>query len=218
MHLHHFTLNPFLENTYLVWDDTGQCAIVDPGMYLPREQQLVQEFIRQKGLQPVLCLNTHCHIDHVFGNAWVHRTYGLLPQLPEAELVVLQAAPVFGEVYGFPFEPSPQPEVYLQPGSVARVGDIELEVLSVPGHSPGHVAFWHPATRQVLAGDVLFQGSIGRTDLPGGDMDTLMHSIFDVLLPLGDDVTVHPGHGNPTTLGQERQRNVYLREWMALHE
>jgi glyoxylase-like metal-dependent hydrolase (beta-lactamase superfamily II) len=210
-----FTFNPFLENTFVVWDETGECVVIDPGCYTRREQELLGAFLAENNLRPARLLNTHCHLDHVFGNAWVHRTYGLLPELTQQELVVLEAAPLFGEAYGIPFDHGPGPHTHLEPGVPVSFGNTTFQVLFTPGHSPGHVVFFHEESRNCFGGDVLFQGSVGRTDLPGGDMDTLMRSIMHTLLPLGDDVTVHPGHGPATTLGRERKHNMFLLEWGA---
>ncbi|MCB2409937.1 MBL fold metallo-hydrolase [Hymenobacter lucidus] len=206
-----FTFNAFSENTYLLHDATGQCAVVDPGCYDKAEQQALRAFIEAQGLQVVLLLNTHCHIDHVFGNAFVLDTYKVPFLIHEADLSTLRAVPTYAPTYGFPQYQPAEPTGFLTPGTPVKFGDTELEVRFAPGHAPGHVVFYHAPTEVVIGGDVLFQGSIGRTDLPGGDYNTLIASIRQQLLTLPDTVTVYPGHGPATTIGAERQSNPFLR-------
>lgn len=213
MQLHQFTFNPFMENTFVLYDRTGECVIVDPGCHMAREQQMLREFIAQKELTPTRLLNTHCHLDHVFGNAWVAEHWGLSLEIHEKELPILQAVPEYAGMYGISAAPSPEPSRYIVPGERIQFGETELEVHFAPGHSPGHVVFFHRQSQQLIGGDVLFLGSIGRTDLPGGNMETLMESIFQTILPLGDAVTVHPGHGPHTTLGHERRQNPFLLQY-----
>lgn len=155
---------------------------------------------------------THAHIDHILGCAWMRDRYGLLPELHRADLPVLAAGERSATMYGLPYDPAPEPKAFITEGSTILLGKEELQVLFVPGHAPGHIAFFHPAGRFVVSGDVLFQNSIGRTDLPGGNMDTLLRSIREQLFPLGDDVTVYSGHGPETTIGRERKHNPFLRE------
>lgn len=210
MQLRAFTFNPFAENTYVLWDDTRQCAIVDPGCHTPEEQEELKYFITSNHLTPVRLLLSHCHIDHVMGNAFVHRTWGLLPEHHIGETDWLRLVPKQGQMFGVYAEPSPPAEHYLVPGTDVTFGQTTLQVLFTPGHSAASVCFYHAATRQCIAGDVLFNGSIGRTDLPGGSFEQLLHSIRTVLFPLGDDVTIYPGHGPSTTIGYERRSNPFL--------
>ena len=206
-----FTFNPFQENTYLVIDETKSCAIVDPGCSTPNEEQALSRYIRQHDLLPVRLLNTHCHIDHIFGNRFVAETYGLGLEIHRGELPVLMATPVTAQLYGIPFPDQPlEPAHFLEDGDVVTVGNTALKVLLTPGHSPASISFFCEEDRFLLAGDVLFHGSIGRTDLPGGDYQTLISSIVERLLPLGDEVTVYSGHGPETTLGYERVHNPFL--------
>ncbi|MEM9024960.1 MAG: MBL fold metallo-hydrolase [Bacteroidota bacterium] len=210
--VHSFTFNPFAENTYVLADATKACIIIDPGCYTPEEEAQLAAYIADHGLKPERLLNTHCHIDHVFGNRFVADRYGLSLEIPPEELPMLQAVPAISQVYQIPLRSeSPEPQLSLHEGDTVRFGQSELKILFVPGHSPGHVAFYQPEDRFVVAGDVLFYGSIGRTDLPGGDYDTLINSIRKQLLPLGDDVVVYPGHGEPTKIGFERRNNTYLK-------
>ena len=210
MKLHSFTFNPFSENTYVIWDDTKQCAIVDPGCYTNSEQQELKTFIEDNDLSPVLLLQTHAHIDHVFGTAFVNRTWGLKPKLHKKEKLVYDSASMIGMQYGVPIAALPEAEYSLEGGDEVTFGSTTLQVLFTPGHSPGSVCFYCEKDRLVLAGDVLFQGSIGRTDLPGGDYNTLIHSINTRLLTLGDEVTVYSGHGPKTKIVFEKLHNPFL--------
>ncbi len=206
-----FTFNPFQENTFVLHD--GKHAIlVDPGCWNTTEERELEGWFTENAIEPVRLVLTHAHIDHVFGCAWAHRRYGLLPELHRADLPLLQAAPRQGQLYGVHCEPAPEPSTFLEPGTDLLLGTEKLRILFVPGHAPGHIALYHETGRFVVAGDVLFQNSIGRTDLPGGDMDTLLRSIREVLFPLGDDVTVYCGHGPETTIGRERKKNPFVRE------
>ena len=209
--VHSFTFNPFQENTYVVHDGK-EAIIVDPGCWKLHEEQELESWLEGRGLRPVRLVLTHAHIDHVFGCDWVAQRYGLLPEVHRAELGLLRNAPRQGQMYGVHCEPSPEPKVLLQEDSSIELGSDRLDILFVPGHSPGHVALYCKAQGFVVAGDVLFNGSIGRTDLPGGDFDTLASSIRDKLYPLGDDVIVYCGHGEPTTIGMERRSNPFVPE------
>lgn len=204
--------NPFAENTYVVWDEvTRACALIDPGVSNTAERGALVTLLAERQLVPSACWLTHAHIDHVLGVAWVHETFGLRPWLAAAERDWYKRAPEIGAMYGLgPLPRLPEPAGLLQAGKTLALGELELEVLATPGHSAGSVCFFHAVSRQVVVGDVLFRGSIGRTDLPGGSLDVLMHSIFQVLLPLGDDVRAYPGHGPSTTLGHERLTNPFL--------
>ncbi|HKK39932.1 MAG TPA: MBL fold metallo-hydrolase, partial [Cryomorphaceae bacterium] len=144
-----FTFNPFQENTYLLWTESGECAIIDPGCYEKREEDALQKTIEEKGLKPTLLLNTHCHIDHVFGNEFVHRTYGLSPLIHPQEEIVLAAVPRVAEMYGLDYTPSPKPKLY--DGKEIKLGEEKLTILFVPGHSPGHVAFYSQAHQLLLS-------------------------------------------------------------------
>jgi len=206
-----FTFNAFSENTYLLHDATGQCVVVDPGCYSRQEQATLQEFIQTQGLQVVLLLNTHCHIDHVLGNQFILDTYQVPFLIHEADLGTLRAVSTYAAPYGFPQYTPAEPTGFLTPETPVRFGNTELAVRFAPGHAPGHVIFFHEPTKVVIGGDVLFRQSIGRTDLPGGDYATLITSIRTQLLTLPDDVTVYPGHGPATTIGAERISNPFLR-------
>ena len=208
-----FTFNPFQENTYVLYDDTKECAIFDPGCYTEAEKAQLSQFIKEKGLKPVKLINTHCHLDHIFGNQFVANKYGLGLEIHEGELPVLQAAAQVSMMYGVPFpEASPEPAAFIKEGDVVTFGNTKLEVFFTPGHSPASISFFCREDKFVIAGDVLFHQSIGRTDLPGGDFPTLIASIKNQLFPLGDEVTVYSGHGPSTSIGYERQNNPFLNK------
>ncbi len=206
------TFNPFQENTYIVSDETGECIIFDPGCYTQKEREELKNFISENEWTPVRLINTHCHLDHVFGNAFVAETYGLELEIHRGELPVLEAVPQVCQVYGIQLpQPSPSPGRFIETGDTILFGNTSLKALFTPGHSPASLSFYCEADKFIIAGDVLFFQSIGRTDLPGGDMATLLGSIKDQLFPLGDDVAVHPGHGPDTSIGYEKQHNLFLQ-------
>lgn len=205
-----FPFNPFQENTYVLSDETGECIIIDPGCYVSGEEQELKAYIDNNGLRPVKLLNTHCHVDHVFGNLFVAQTWNLGLEMHRDDLPVLASFPKVCQMYGFPGGPQPEPVAFLEEGIPVKFGNTTLDVFFTPGHAPGHVVFYHPAEKFVIGGDVLFQGSIGRTDLPGGDFPTLERSIREKLYVLPDDVKVYPGHGPATTIGFEKKNNPFV--------
>lgn len=205
-----FVFSPVQENTYVVHNEAGDCIIVDPGCYFGNERNELKEFIQNSQLAPKYLLNTHCHLDHVFGNKFIHDTYGLTLHLHEKEKPLLDYAPTSGLSWGLPFDNYRGDLIFLREEEVIRLGDDELQVLFTPGHSPGHVSFWCQAQHFVLSGDVLFRQSIGRTDLPGGSFDTLIQSIREKLFVLPDETVVYPGHGPETTVGAEKEDNPFL--------
>ena len=206
------TFNPFQENTYIVYDDTKECVIFDPGCFEEHEKRELSRTIEERELKPVRLINTHCHLDHVFGNRYVADTYQLPLEIHAFELPVLQSVPQVCQMYGLPLpEESPTPSQFLKEGTTLQFGETQLELLFTPGHSPGSLSFYCAADQFLIAGDVLFYGSIGRTDLPGGDYNTLIASIKNELLTLGDDITVYPGHGPATRTGYERRNNPFLQ-------
>ncbi len=205
-----FVNNPYQENTYILFDDSGECAIIDPGMYNAVEQNRVVDFIKEKQLKPVMLLNTHCHIDHVLGNKFVFDQYGLKPQFHQGEFSVLTAVPSYAPQMGMRYEPSPLPDYYLPETGMITFGNTELQLIFAPGHSPAHLCFYNNSDNILIGGDVLFKGSIGRTDLPGGDYDLLIHNINTKLFTLPDDCIVYPGHGSETTIGSEKRYNPFF--------
>lgn len=207
-----FTFNGFAENTYLLIDEaTRATAIVDPGAYSRAEQETLRHYVATHQLDVQYLLNTHAHIDHVLGNAFVLSTYPSIPFLLHAlDLPTLRAVPTYAGPYGFAnYEPA-EPTGELVAGQVIKLGESELSVRFTPGHAPGHVVFYDEAGGQLVGGDVLFKSSIGRTDLPGGAHNTLLKSIETELLTLPDATVVYPGHGPTTTIGVERRSNPFL--------
>ena len=210
--VHQLTFNPFLVNTYIASDETGQCAIIDPGCSTDKERKELVKVITDNKLKPTLLLNTHCHIDHFPGNKFVCDTYGLLPQFHVDEFEVMKSALLYQKFFGFSLEESPAPEVYLKEGDTVKFGNITFNVIFTPGHSPGHLSFYDEADKAIFSGDVLFQGSVGRFDLPGASGAVLYKTLTEKLMPLPDDVKVYSGHGPVTTIGRERQSNPYLKD------
>ncbi len=210
MHVQKFTFNPFQENTYVL-HTAGKGIIIDPGCSDKNEQRELEQWLEDNKVRPIRMLLTHAHIDHVMGCAWVKERYGLLPEVHRKDLPILEMATQSGAMFGVACDPVPAPKDFLEEGQVIPFGEEHLDVLFVPGHAPGHVAFFNPRRRFIVGGDVLFHRSIGRTDLPGGDMDTLLRSISEQLYPLGDEVVVYSGHGPVTTIGEEKRMNPFVR-------
>ena len=205
-----FTNNPYQENTYILYDETGECAIIDPGMDTAAEQNAVVSFIRQNQLKPVLMLNTHCHIDHVLGNRFIFDNYGLKPKFHIGELPLLEAVVAYAPQMGIRYDMSPVPDEYLPETGSISFGNTTLDLIFAPGHSPAHLCFYDKKGNLLIGGDVLFRNSIGRTDLPGGSLTQLVENIEQKLFTLPDDCTVYPGHGPETTIGFEKQTNPFL--------
>ncbi len=213
LHLHSFTFNPFQENTYVLYDETKKCVIIDPGCSDDAERNELTQFIATKNLSPVLLINTHSHIDHMLGNKFIKGKYNIPFLLHKNELPILHSVVETGRKYGIFVDESPEPDQFIEDGEIVRFGKTELKTLYTPGHAPGEVSFYEAETKTLIAGDVLFSGSIGRYDFPLSDYETLMQSIFQKFLPLDDDVTVYCGHGTPTTIGKERRTNPFLLEY-----
>lgn len=211
LHVETFTFNQFQENTFVVYDDNKQCVIIDPGCYERSEQQLLQGFISDNNLKPLALLNTHAHIDHILGNAFVQRTYDLDHYLHIDDLVTMRAVESYAHVYGFSgYEISPEPTHIMQANDTLNFGGISFDVFCTPGHAPGHVVFYNEENQFVVNGDVLFNGSFGRVDLPGGDLEILKKSIHEILFQLPEETIVYCGHGAPTTIEKEKRSNYIL--------
>lgn len=204
-----FIFSPIQENTIVLYNQLKQCIIIDPGCYSEREFDTLKSFIKQNELQPTYLINTHCHLDHIFGEKRVAAEYDLTPYIHEKEKPVLDYAPTSGLMWNLPFDNYTGPLNYLREGDHIKLGDDELEVFFTPGHSPGSVIFYCKKQQFVIGGDVLFKTSIGRTDLPGGDYDTLITSIREKLFVLPDETVVYPGHGDSTTIGYEKRNNPF---------
>ncbi|MDN3587751.1 MBL fold metallo-hydrolase [Pedobacter aquatilis] len=206
-----FTFNAYGENTYVLFDETNECVIIDSGMYEGFEQNELVAFIKENDLKPVLLLNTHCHLDHVFGNKFVFDNWGLKPQFNKGELQVLQAVPSYAPQMGFSnYELSPEPETFLGESGTVTFGNSSLDLIFAPGHSPAHLCFYSKADGFLIGGDVLFYQSIGRTDLPGGNHQQLINNIKTKIFTLPDECKVYPGHGPSTTIGFEKQNNPFF--------
>lgn len=209
MHIQKFIFNDFQENTLVISDDKKNCVLVDPGCYYPEERFELEQYIEQNELKPLALLNTHCHIDHILGNAWVLNRYQIPFYMHEKDLVTLNAVPSYASMYGFVgFEPSPQPTHLVNHGDLLQFGNMNFEVLFGPGHAPGHVAYYSKENSLVVNGDILFKGSFGRFDLPNGDLNTLKRTITEVMFNLPDDTVVYCGHGPETSIGSERFTNA----------
>lgn len=205
-----FVFSPIQENTYLLYNEFNDCVIIDPGCYFAHEKDELQAFITQSGLKPTMLLNTHCHLDHVFGNKYVAETYTLTLQLHQKEKQLLDYAPASGLMYNMPFDNYVGDYIYLKEGDTIKLGQDELTVIEAPGHSPGHICFYCAKQNFIISGDVLFNRSIGRTDLPGGNHQTLLKNIREKLFVLPDVTVVYSGHGETTTIGEEKRGNPFL--------
>ena len=212
MRIKSFTFNPFQENTFVVYDETKECIIIDPGCYTEKERTELRRFITSEGLKPVKLINTHCHIDHVLGNKFVSELWGLELYMHKEDLPLLENAGNIGKMYGMEdYEGSPYPKHFLAQDDTLTFGESSFKILFTPGHAPGHICLYSKENNLVIAGDVLFQGSIGRTDLPGGDHGTLINSIITQLFPLPNETQVFCGHGPATNLGYEKEHNPFLQ-------
>lgn len=204
--------NPIQENTYVVWDDTKECVVIDAGNCSPREDAALDDFIDRQGLKPVLAANTHGHFDHTLGVGHLKQRYGIPFALSEKDRFLLDNAAVSGSLFGVKTGPMPAIDRDLDAETEIRFGNSVLRILRTPGHTPGHVAFYEPESKALFTGDTLFRESIGRTDLPGGDYSWIMRSILDVIVPLGEEVHVYPGHGPESTIGHELLYNPFIVE------
>jgi len=207
-----FVFNPFQENTYLVYDDdTGQCFLIDPGCHFEQEQQELTGYIARNNLEPQYIVHTHGHIDHVLGINFVKDHYQIPAVMHPSDLEVLRKSQEFGSSIGLEIEQPSDPEILLEDDQNLHIGEAVFRVLHVPGHSPGSIALYHALGGIVFTGDALFRRGIGRTDLMGGDFSTLMHSIRSRLFTLPGQTVVYPGHGEPSTIGEEQKDNPLLK-------
>ncbi|SMD35048.1 Glyoxylase, beta-lactamase superfamily II [Reichenbachiella faecimaris] len=207
--IQNFVFNPFMENTYVLYDETKEAIVVDPGCYEQAEKDELTDFIESNELKVVKLINTHCHIDHVFGNAFVKKKYGVSLTIHKEDEATLKSVEVYAPAYGFQNFENTEAEVFFDEGDQVEFGNSVLDVFFTPGHAPGHVVLVNQVQKICIGGDVLFDGSIGRTDLPGGDFDTLIKSIHDKVFTLNDDTVVYPGHGGTTTVGKEKVSNPF---------
>ncbi|AZQ61979.1 MBL fold metallo-hydrolase [Flammeovirga pectinis] len=209
--VHTLTFSPFQENTYVVWDDTKEAIIVDPGCYDASEEKELVSFIETNELKVVKIVNTHCHLDHVFGNKFCQDTFGVKLYIPKGEVEMLAMGSASAAKYGIPGFITSRHDELLENSGEITFGESTLEILYVPGHSPGHLVFFDKEAKVALGGDVLFKGSIGRTDLPGGDHQTLLDNIKSVMYKLPSETVVYPGHGPFTTIGDEKRSNPFVK-------
>lgn len=209
--VHTFTFNPYQENTYLLVNENKDCIIIDPGMHNASEEQHFTNYIETHQLQPILLLNTHCHIDHVLGNKFVHDQWGLIPSFHEGEVPNLVSVDNYAPQMGIRYETSPIPKEFIQEGDRITFGHHRLEAIFAPGHSPAHLCFYNEEFQFLIGGDVLFRTSIGRTDLPGGNHQLLLDNIKNKLYTLPDNTVVYPGHGPTSTIGYEKENNQFIR-------
>jgi glyoxylase-like metal-dependent hydrolase (beta-lactamase superfamily II) len=209
--VYQLTYGPFAENTYVIADDDLNAIIIDPGMYHPEENAQFFEFINSHQLKPCRLLLTHAHLDHVFGVNWINKTYGLTPEIHFDDQIVYESAVIVAKQYGLNMNQLVPSNISLIHNQVFKFGGSEFRIIHTPGHSPGSVCFRNDNEGYVISGDVLFQGSIGRTDLPGGDFNVLIRSINEHIINLAEDTIVYSGHGPVTTVGQEKISNPFLQ-------
>jgi glyoxylase-like metal-dependent hydrolase (beta-lactamase superfamily II) len=205
-----FVFNPFQENTYVLYDETGEGIIIDPGCYESFEKKQLTEWIDDKGIGITGVYNTHCHIDHVLGNDFCKDHFSVPLHIPEKEADIFRAVKSYAFNYGINAYREAEVDAYLHEDDEIRFGNTVLKVMFIPGHAPGHLVFYNEEQKICMAGDVLFQRSIGRTDLPGGDHETLIRSIREKLFLLDEETVVYPGHGPHTTIGEEKMYNPFV--------
>lgn len=205
--------NPIQENTYIIWDDTLEAAVIDAGNMNERENEALAKFIADNGLKPKYALNTHGHFDHLLGVDFLREKYGAQLAMSSKDEFLLKGASVSAELFGVKADALPEAiDVDLEGKESIKFGNTELKIIPTPGHTPGHVAFFEPESKVLFTGDTLFRESIGRTDLPGGDYSWIMRSIIENILPLGDDVKIYPGHGETSDIGHESMYNPFVVE------
>ncbi|MBN2613870.1 MAG: MBL fold metallo-hydrolase [Bacteroidales bacterium] len=211
MKIKNFVVNGFSVNAFVISDTTGECIVIDPGFYTPDEELAFVKYIEDNNLNPVLVLNTHCHVDHILGNKFVCEKYSIPLATHADDIFILERATEMGAVFGFKVNPSPPVNRKISDGDYINFGNSKLLAIHTPGHSPGSLSFYSSEEKFLIAGDVLFAGSIGRTDLPGGSYETIISSIKNKLLVLPRDTVVYPGHGPSTDIGREYDTNPFLK-------
>ena len=209
--IQNFCFSAFQENTYVLYNELKEAIIIDPGCYTRIEEKILSDFIRKENLKPTLLLNTHCHLDHVFGNNYVSETYGLTAHIHPNEQIVLDRLPEAAAKWGAPTEAYKGPIQYIQEGEIIPLGNDAFKVLLTPGHSPGSVCFYHVEQDFMIGGDLIFKDGVGRTDLPGANPQDLIKSIREQIFPLPDSLTIYSGHGPVTTWGREKEHNPYIK-------
>lgn len=203
-----FTFNPFQENTIILHDGKN-CVIIDPGCYETHEEQVILKYIKENNLTPVALLLTHAHVDHILGCNFILNSFDIDFYMHEKDIQTLNAVVEYAAAYGFVNYKVPKtPNKLLKGGEKLQFGEIELDVFFTPGHCVGHVVYYNVENNFVINGDVLFDGSFGRVDLPGGDIDVLKDSIFNTMFQLPEETIVYCGHGPETSIGKEKQNNM----------
>ena len=211
MEIKSFVFNPFYENTYLLWDDTKEGIVVDPGCYESYEVEELVSFIESAEIKIKMVVNTHCHIDHVLGNYAITSHFKCPLWIPEGEMDVLRAVVAYAPQWGIQRYTEVAPDKLMTESDKIDFGNTVLKSVLVPGHSPGHLMFLHEDSQRIIGGDVLFRGSIGRTDLPGGDHQQLLSQIKSKVYTLDEDIEIYPGHGPSTTIGNEKRTNPFVK-------
>jgi glyoxylase-like metal-dependent hydrolase (beta-lactamase superfamily II) len=212
MKIYRAVFSPIQVNTYIISGNGKECVIIDCGCYGGAEELKLEEMLSARDLKPVKLLDTHCHLDHVFGNRFMLERYGLRPWFHEGDRYNYQNSPRHSLMFGLSMEPPPDPEGYLFDRQVISVAGMTLQVIAVPGHSPGGIAFYSEADGVVFTGDALFAGSIGRSDLPGGDHEQLIENIRERLFALPPETVIYPGHGPDTTIREEVENNPFFNQ------
>lgn len=210
MNIKKFKFNPVEVNAIVLWDETLECVIIDPACFYPEEEQQLKLFIETNHLKPVRLLNTHGHFDHLMGNAFVEKTWGIKSEIHQADNHLVEQAVRLSAMFGIPMPKPPLPGSFFEDGDILSFGNSTLKVIFVPGHCPGGVAFYSEKDKLLIGGDILFYGSVGRTDLPGGNHEQLITGIKEKLMVLDPDVKVYCGHGPETTIGAEKRSNPFL--------
>lgn len=206
-----FVFSPLQENTYLLINEAKECAIIDPGCYFDHEKEELASYIDKEKLKPILLINTHCHLDHIFGNEFILEKYGLRANAHKLDEELLKSSTEQSRAFGLSMQTPPSIGRYVDQNDILKLGDYELKVLHIPGHSPGGIVLYCESEKFLMSGDVLFYHSIGRTDLYKGDFKTLVENIKSKILTLPDETVVYPGHGQATTVGFEKKNNMFLR-------
>ena len=205
-----FVFNPFQENTFLLYDETKECVIIDAGCNEEHEFQQVDNFLQENNLKLMYIINTHCHIDHIMGNSYLVKKYGVESIAHKYDMPLLERSNDMAMAFGFNVQQPPVPNKFVQEGDEITFGNTNLKVIHVPGHSPGSIVLYNEHEKYLIAGDVLFSGGIGRADLPGGDYETLIKGIQEKLFSLNGDIVVYPGHGESTSIEKERTSNPFF--------
>ncbi|MBU0475856.1 MAG: MBL fold metallo-hydrolase [Bacteroidetes bacterium] len=211
MKVQKFIFSPFQENTYIVWDeDTKDAIIIDPGCLSKTEEAELENFISQNNLEVKYLFNTHGHLDHIFGNAFIKSRFNPIHYASEKDMPLFERAEEQAESFGLTMKKSPNPDFYFNESEILKIIGTEIKLIFTPGHTPGEFCIYFPNENTCFTGDVLFNESIGRTDLWGGNYETLMHSIISKLLILPDETTIYPGHGEKSTIQNEKMNNPFL--------